>query len=524
MKKLPIGISTLSDMRRDDYVYIDKTHHVFDLVDSGGKYYFLSRPRRFGKSLFLDTIKQAFLANRPLFKDLFLDKHWDWNTEYPVLHFSFGSGSAYQSKANLIESIENQIKRFSEQFEFLIESKGIGNQFHELISKVHHKLETHVVILIDEYDKPISDVINLPDEAKENREILKKFYSVIKDNDAKLKFVLLTGVSKFSKVSLFSGLNNLKDISLTPKFADICGYTQTEMEHGFAEFIKEGNVDLTRLKAWYNGYGFNGTDLQRVYNPFDILLFCSNDYIYKNYWFETATPTFLIKLLQQKQQYIPNLESFHITDESLSSFDVDNIPMQTLLFQTGYLTIKAVEQLGEVYGYELSYPNLEVKSSLNSHLMQLGSSTEQKNQTLFNITRKFKDKDFDGLKEVFNAHFASIPHQWYTNNPMEQYEGFYCGIIYSCFAALGYEVKAEDATSTGRIDLSIKTSEMILIMECKLAKYGSAADAIKQIIDKNYAEKFKSDKRPIYLIGMSFDDKTKTMTEILTQKEDTSCS
>lgn len=233
------------------------------------------------------------------------------------------------------------------------------------------------------------------------RNELKSLYGSIKAQDKNLRFVLLTGVSKFSKVSLFSDLNNLNDITLNPNYADICGYTQSEMEKEFSEYLLDGNVDKTKLKQWYNGYNFSGKESQKVYNPFDILLFCQNDYRYKNYWFETATPSFLIKLIQKRQINIAKFESFTVTDESLSSFDVDNIPLQTLLFQTGYLTIKSLIQIGNQYGYELTYPNLEVKSSLNSHIMQLGSSTEQKNETLFSIVDRINEADFVALKKYF---------------------------------------------------------------------------------------------------------------------------
>ena len=513
MKKLPIGLSTLTEVRNNDCLYIDKTHHIATLKERG-KYYFLSRPRRFGKSLLIDTLKQAFLGNKAVFKGLYLENHWDWAASCPVIHFDFGAG-VIKSLAEL----ETLIHAMMDEYFLLHDIKSnydnsINNRFSYLVNQLKLKYNKQMVVLIDEYDKPILDNILNIDVAVKVREGLKNFYSVIKTKDSALKFAFLTGVSKFSKVSLFSGLNNLDDISLNPLYADICGYTQHEMESEFSEYLEDGKVDKIKLRQWYNGYNFSGVESQKVYNPFDILLFCNNDYRYKNYWFETATPTFLIKLLQKKQQFIPKLESYKVTDESLSSFDIDNIPLQTLLFQTGYLTIKEPMQIGNQYGYVLTYPNVEVKSSLNSHLMQLGSSTEQKNETLFSIVESMDEANFDALKDIFNTHFASIPHDWYRNNPIGQYEGFYAGIVYSCFAALGYELRAEDATSAGRIDLTLETPDKILIIEFKLSKYGSASDAIKQIKDKKYADKFKSDKRAIYLIGMSFDDKTKTMQEL----------
>lgn len=516
MKNLPIGISTLENIIKGNYLYIDKTHHIGKLVtQTGGKYYFLSRPRCFGKSLFVDTLKQAFLGNKSLFKGLYLEKNWDWLTNYPVIHMSFGGSSAFKSQASLEESIYTQLKNHASKHQVVLSTISINNQFNELLSKIANKTQKPAVLLVDEYDKPVLDLIEDRERAKVNREILKGLYSVIKDNDQNLKFVLLTGVSKFSKVSLFSGLNNLNDISLDPAYADICGYTQSELEEAFARYIKDGNIHLEKLKHWYNGYNFAGSEKQKVYNPFDILLFCSKNYQYRNYWFETATPTFLVKLLQEKRIFIPRFESVKVTDESLSSFDINEIPIETLLYQTGYLTIKKSITGGMQASYELTYPNLEVKSSLNSHLMRIGTSTEQMNQTFFAIDDALKEDDFDRLKLIFNSHFSSIPSDWYRKNPIGQYEGFYAGIVYSCFTALGYTLTAEDSTSTGKIDLTLRLPDKILIIEFKLAKYGSAKDALNQIKTKNYADKFQADKRPIYLIGMSFDEEKKELKELL---------
>ena len=514
MKKLPIGISTLEKIRADDYIYIDKTHHVAQLVNSGTEYFFLSRPRRFGKSLLLDTLKQAFLGNKDAFKGLHLENNWDWNVKHPIIYLNFGGASTDRSEAVLREYISQKLNAYADEYGIELKSKELSNVLQELVEKLHGKYNTKVVLLVDEYDKPILDVIDDEAQATINRDILKGLYGAIKNLDQYLKFVFLTGVSKFSKVSVFSGLNNLNDITLDPHYADICGYTHTEMEKAFTEYLVDGNVDKEKLKRWYNGYDFTGVESQKVYNPFDILLFCNNDYRYKNYWFETATPTFLIKLLQKKQYYVPSFESVLISDSDLSTFEVNNIPINALLFQTGYLTVKKISQIGTQYGYILSYPNLEVKASLNDSLFALGTNIETKGRSLARVDCALKSACFDDLKEIFNAHFSSIPHDWYRNNPMGQYEGFYAGIIYSCFAALGYDLTAEDTTSTGRIDLTIQMPDKILIIEFKLAKYGSADDAIKQIIDKKYADKFKADKRPVYLIGMSFDDQTKTMADI----------
>ena len=516
MKKLPIGLSTLENLRCDSYIYIDKSHHVANLVDTGGKYFFLSRPRRFGKTLFLDTLKQAFLGNKLVFDGLYLERHWDWYKQYPVIHLSFGSG-LLKTPEQFAERVHYQLDKHCQNYDLNSAYSDISSRFADVIEQLFVKFQHKVVLLVDEYDKPILDSIDDTVRAKLMRDELKGLYNVIKDQDSNLRFVFLTGVSKFSKVSLFSGLNNLNDISLDPQFADICGYTQSEMEQAFAEHLIDGQVDKAKLKLWYNGYNFSGAENQKVYNPFDILLFCSKAYQYRNYWFETATPSFLIKLMETKQYDVPEIESIEVSEESLSSFDVDNIPLHTLLFQTGYLTIDEVLTIGTQYGYRLKYPNLEVKSSLNSHFMQLGTSTYIKNRSLSALNKCFLSKNFDGFKDIFDAHFASIPHDWYRNNAIGQYEGFYAGIVYSCFTALGWDVKAEDATSKGQIDLTVKTAEEILVIEFKLSKNGSAQDAINQIKAKGYADKFKADERQVYLVGMSFDEVSKSLSDFIWQ-------
>ena len=513
MKKLPIGLSTLKKIREEGYLYIDKTHHVANMVNSG-VYYFLSRPRRFGKSLFVDTLKQAFLGNKEIFEGLYLENNWDWSTKYPVIHISFGGSSGFDSQTRLNNIIGNRISEHAKSYDVDIDLSDSGEAFSQLIKALAEKFSQNVVILIDEYDKPILDVINSPDEAAINREILKGLYSVIKDNDNYLKFVLLTGVSKFSKVSLFSGLNNLEDITLDKRYADICGYTQDELDREFKEYLVD--VDKDKLKLWYNGYNFAGSEQQKVYNPFDILLFMSKGKEYRSYWFETATPTFLVKLIESRHYFVPELEEIVVSDKSLSAFDVNTINLTTLLFQTGYLTIKEIITIGSQYGYVLSYPNLEVKSSLNDSLADIGTSVESKSQNLALLDMKLKQNDIAGLETVFRSYFSSIPHDWYRRNDMANYEGFYASIVYSYFCALGYDLIAEDVTNHGKIDLTLRTPDKILILEFKLNS--TALEAINQIKKRGYKEKYLSDNKPIYLVGVSFDSETRNINDFIVEK------
>ncbi len=518
MKQLPIGISTLEKIRAENYTYADKTHHVAKLATSGGRYYFLSRPRRFGKSLFLDTIKQAFLGRKDLFAGLYLENNWDWSISYPVIHFDFGTSSAYDSKERWLTDVHATLDLCAERYGVNLLQTDYGAKFGELIRKLSEHLGRQVVVLVDEYDKPILDNIINFDLAIELREMLKGLYVYIKSSDAYLKFAMLTGVSKFSKVSLFSGLNILKDISLDSRYADICGYTQGELESEFAEYLANGNVNKQELKTWYNGYNFAGNEEQKVYNPFDILLFFDSNYEYRAYWFETATPTFLIKLLQTKHYFIPNLEKVTVSDSQLSSFDIENMPLLTLLFQTGYLTIKNPVKRGQQLAYELSYPNYEVKHSLNDALAIIGSNAEDKEQIINELFSAINENEWHKFQTILSSHFASIPHDWYRKNDIANYEGFYASIVYSYLAVLGYELIAEDVTNHGKIDLTLIMPDKILIFEFKLIKNGTAQEAIEQIKAKGYPAKYQVRGKPIYLIGISFDPATKSVVEVCTEQ------
>ena len=355
MKKLPIGIQTFEKLINTGCAYVDKTHFIDSLIQQGGGYYFLSRPRRFGKSLFLSTIKAAFQGKQELFEGLYLQENWDWTKHNPVVHISFGAG--------VIRSIEDLKIRFNSilddhiySHELKSSKKDLREIFLELIRLLHEKSGERVVVLIDEYDKPILDNIHDTEIAVDIREELKNYYSVLKDADPHLALVFITGVSKFSKVSLFSGLNNLTDITLDERYATICGYTRPEIESVFAERLK--GIDMEELMAWYNGYSWLG---EKLCNPFDILLYLDSRQ-FKNYWFETATPTFLIKLLQEYRYPVPKLNELKVGEKLLGSFDVERIEVETLLFQTGYMTIKSLEILGGMRRYTLAYPNREVPS------------------------------------------------------------------------------------------------------------------------------------------------------------------
>jgi len=500
MKKLPIGIQTFSELIEDQYYYVDKTPLISELVETG-KYYFLARPRRFGKSLLISTLRSAFNGEQALFSGLYLQDHWDWSVRYPVIHISFGRG--------VVDNIESlnpifcaMLDETAKHYGIELKQQHLANRFSELIQNLRANFEKPVVVLVDEYNKPILDNIENPCLAIEIREGLRNIYSVIKDSDAYIKFALLTGVSKFSKVSLFSGLNNLKDISLDSRYATLCGYTLAEIKAVFNGHLE--GVDFELLAQWYNGYNFLG---EKVYNPFDVLLYL-DQHIFKNYWFETGSPSFLIKRLREQQYLIPGLENVVIDEAMLASFDVNEITLENLLFQTGYLTIDHVEELGGDRFYYLTYPNREVKASLNSYLLrdltQSAASVITGNQIQF--YKALSQADFVKLQQSLVALFAAIPNDWYRKNQLAGYEGYYASIIYSCFAALGLKVIAEDVTNQGCIDLTVMLDDKVFIIEFKvLDEANKQGIALAQFKAKNYSQKYASSEKSIFLIGIEFD-------------------
>ena len=512
MKKLPIGIQTFRELIEEGYYYVDKTEFIYNLV-SLKKYFFLSRPRRFGKSLFLSTLKSAFNGEKELFEGLYLENNWDWSKKYPILYISFGGVT--EGKSELKIMLQELLDRWKREYQIKkLDSRSIRGQFLEIIELLHNKFNKKVVILIDEYDKPILDMINKTDLAVEVRDELKNFYSVIKDSDEYLKFVFLTGVTKFSKVSLFSGLNNLEDITLDENYATICGYTQNDIETVFKERLflddKDKKVDLERLKLWYNGYNFLG---EGVYNPFDILLFFSKNNTYRTYWFETATPTFLIKLLMKNRYFIPNLENLQVSEDILGSFDIDKISIETLLFQTGYLTIDRVEEVFQNISYVLKYPNHEVKTSLNKYIFDyLIDKHIGKFQT--NFFYAIRDNKIEDIKKNLFSLFASIPNDNYRKNEIANYEGYYASVLYSYFAGMGVESIAEDVTNKGYIDMTLFFEDRAYILEFKVLNSTPKTNtALKQIKTKKYYEKYLSKYNKIYQIGIVFNKKKRNIVK-----------
>ena len=504
-RRLPIGIQTFRKIREEDYYYVDKTAYVRRLLDEG-THYFLSRPRRFGKSLFLDTLKEVFEGNEPLFAGLYIQDRWDWSVRYPVLRLSFGSGN-FKEPGYVEATLMEQLAAAERRSEVVSEYATAPGRFAALLEALHDHTGQPVAVLIDEYDKPILDALEVPDIARANRDFLRGLYAVIKDSDAHVRFTFITGVSKFSKVSLFSGLNNLKDITLDARYSAICGYTDADLDTVFAPELS--GLDRDQIRDWYNGYSWLGDD--KVYNPFDILLLFDKRK-FGAYWFETGTPTFLIEMLFKRRVSSLALGAMEGSDELLSTFDVDHIATEALLFQTGYLTITDEEDLGGKTLYRLGYPNREVRQSLNESLLRylVRDSTRHMANSV-RLYRLLEANDFVELETLFHAFFASIPYEWYTNNDIADYEGYYASVFYSYFAGLGLSIAVEDSSSHGRLDMAVLFNDHVYLFEFKVVEMASAGAAMAQLQERRYADKYRALGQPIYLIGVEFSKDTRNL-------------
>ena len=504
-RKLPIGIQTFVKIREADYYYVDKTGFIQRMIDEGSQY-FLSRPRRFGKSLLLDTLAELFAGHESLFQGLAIHPHWDWTVRYPVLRFSFGGG-VVESRAELDRRIRDLLHHNQRALGLTCRDPAdVVGCFRELIEQAHAASGQRVVVLVDEYDKPILDNLTDPEMARTMRDGLRNLYSVIKDNEAHIRFAFLTGVSKFSKVSIFSGLNNLIDLTIDPAYSSLCGYTEQDVDRVFAPELP--GLDRAQIRAWYNGYNWTG---EAVYNPFDLLLLFQKRQ-FQAWWFETGTPTFLVDLLARRGFFTPSLARLRADEALLSAFDVETMAPEALLWQTGYLTFTGSRRIGARVEYTLGYPNLEVESALNDSLIKAligepGRASE--------LTSRLYDVlvagDFPALRAHLASLFAAIPYHWQTGNPIAYYEGYYASVFYSHLAALGLDLIPEDATSRGRIDLTLKFNQRIWIFEFKVVELEPERQALQQIKDRGYADKYRALGQPIHLIGIEFSRDQRTL-------------
>ena len=511
-RRLPLGIQTLREIRERNCYYVDKTGYLDRLLDEG-KHWFLSRPRRFGKSLFVDTLKEYFEGNEELFRGLHIHGRRNCTQRHPVVRLSFAGGN-FAKPGYLPKNVIAQLGGIERQRSISGRYDTAADRFRDLLETLHRETGQRVAVLVDEYDKPILDALEKPELALANRDELSGLYGVIKDADAHVCFTFLTGVSKFSKVNLFSGLNNLTDLTLDPRYAAICGYTDEDLDRVFAAELP--GLDREQIRDWYNGYNWRGSE--RVYNPYDLLrLFHSREF--DAHWFETGSPAFLVKMLFERRVTSVSLGDTVSTAELLSAFDVggrtaaEHIGTEALLFQTGYLTIDTEERRAGRMLYRLGYPNREVRQSLNDHLLRhLVQDTSRQTANSIRLYDLLEANDFDGMQALFQAFFASIPYQWYTNNDIAEYEGYYASVFFSYFAALGYEIAVEDSSSHGRLDMAVRAGGHVYLFEFKVVEMEPEGSALAQLQSRDYAAKYRHLGEPIHLVGVEFSRATRNVT------------
>ena len=508
--KYPIGIQNFEKLCNEGYVYVDKTAKLYELADRGC-YYFLGRPRRFGKSLLLSTFSAYFSGRKDLFKGLAiegLEKEW---SEYPVLYLDLNTGK-YDSKQGLEEILNDTLSRWETLYGSSPTEANFELRFKGIVERACLQSGKRVVVLVDEYDKPLLQAIDKPELQEEYRSMLKAFYGVLKTQDKYIRFGFLTGVTKFSHVSIFSDLNNLKDISMDCRYADICGITEKELHKYFDGSIRElaeGNgirfeEASEELRKWYDGYHFCENS-EGVYNPFS-LLNAFDSQKFNDYWFETGTPSFLVKLLKESDYELNDLQN--TVSDSYGLKDVDKIYSDPtpLLYQSGYLTIKGYDPV--MRSYSLGYPNQEVERSFTRYLAPF--YTTLNNRTSSGFLNGFIREINSGKPEEFLLRLQTMlaDNDYRVAGKKELY---FQNVIYVVFKLLGFYAEVERATSRGRIDITIQTQDYIYIMELKLDQ--TAEEALRQIKEKGYAQPFQRDSRKLFLIGINFSSETRTLGE-----------
>lgn len=520
--KYPIGIQTFSEIVEKGYIYIDKTEYLHNLIDSGSKYVFLSRPRRFGKSLFLSMTEEFFKGRRELFDGLAISGYeHDWH-QRPILHFDL-SGCPTDSDDSMLLFLNNYLERYETIYSLPVDtSKPIGLRLKDIIIKAHEDTGYQVVILIDEYDKPLLDSVDAPQRQEKYRQQLRSFYSNLKSQDMHIEFAFLTGVTKFGHLSIFSDLNNLLDISMMPRFSGICGITEEELR----QYLDEGVRNLAEclevskddayaiLKDNYDGYHFSPVGSVDIYNPFSILNALYAGYI-SNYWFQTGTPIFLIKMIKNKGIALQKLNRIEVGVDTVTSLSFDyRSNIYAVLYQSGYLTIKGARP--DVKLLKLGFPNREVEQGFYTQLMNIYIPSTQ-DDTEFSVIG-FYDDIMEGRPESFmirlQSLFSDFNQDGFNHIEIEQH---YQDIIFIIMKLMGFYTQIEYKTASGRIDLIVKTPLYLYVFEFKMNK--SAEEAMKQIDSKDYLLPFKSDNRQIIKIGANFSDKIHSISDWIIVKD-----
>jgi hypothetical protein len=504
-QKLPLGLQDFREIIEGHYKYIDKTKYIHSIA-SRGKFYFLSRPRRFGKSLTISTLQALYQGSKTLFKGLWIEDKWDWNKKNPVLRITL-AGIGF-NETGLEAALHFVLDKIIRVHDLPPIHGGISSRFDQIIHLVSKKGK--VVVLVDEYDAPIIQYLAKDmDKAYANRELLKEFYTVLKANDDLLKLVFLTGVSKFSKIGIFSGINNLVDLSTHPAYANMLGYTQQELEANFSEEIdiakdvlKLSREDLLeQLRVWYNGYRFE-ENAEKVYNPVSINNFFDRNK-FENFWFSTGTPTFLVNLLKKEGIFDLNLPA--INPGGFESFELDRLKPEAILFQTGYLTIQQVNEDGLV---QLAYPNKEVRDAMLEVLIEgfLNVDVERSAYLVVRIRNAFRENNIDEVMHILQSVFANIPYVL----DAKYSENFFHAAIHLLFSYLGVRIRSEVCTAGGRIDSMLETDTHVFILEFKVDK--SPEVALAQIQQKKYYQGVWLLGKPVIGIGVQFSSKTRNIT------------
>ncbi len=517
-RKLPIGIQSFEDIRKNNYLYVDKTSYIYNLIQTG-KVYFLSRPRRFGKSLLLSTLKSFFLGKKDLFSGLSIQKKENSWIEYPVFYFDFG-GKEYRTREDLEEKIRSLLKNIKENYNLNSTEKSLELIFSDYIKDISIRTGKNVVVLVDEYDKPLLETLDNKIENENCRSLLRAFFGVLKPCDDYIRFVFVTGVTKFSKVSIFSDLNQLNDISLSPSAESLCGITQKELLENFndsiLELARENSITkeecINLLQSKYDGYHFS-KNLIDVYNPYSILKTFSDNF-FGTYWFETGTPTFLFRQLEQNNFNIYNFtKGVEYSISTLMNKSDADFDIVQLLFQSGYITIKDWNK--ELNSFILKYPNTEVEYSFLSIFLPTFMKQNQQTSDFWirEFYRDIKDNNINSFMNRLKSIIASVPYACEKRTSEHDFQI----VVYLVFTLLGQFTIAESYTNKGRIDCLVETDKSVFIFEFKVDE--SALEALKQINTNGYYEKYSSTNKQVVKIGVSFDSSKKILSEWISEKQ-----
>ena len=515
-RTLPMSVQSFEKLRKKGCVYVDKTEYIYTLVHDVAQF-FLSRPRRFGKSLLLSTMKAYWEGKKELFSGLAIEKLESENKDawqpHPVFYFDF-NGENY-SEVPVETVLTAHLNRWEELYEIVDNSQTLGERFQNLLMKVSKKTGQECVVLVDEYDKPLLDLIDMPELQEHNKAVFKGFFSNLKNCDAYVRFVFITGVTKFHKVSIFSDLNQLRDISLNKSYSGMCGITEEELREYFAYEIdalaEEQNISneecLEMLKKQYDGYRFHQSGVN-VYNPYS-LINAFSDKEFGSYWFETGTPTFLVEKLRNDHFDVRRFSNQTIfsTERILKDYTGDTLDPIPLLYQSGYLTISDYNP--KMRRYVLAFPNDEVRYAFLESLVPayVPKANAANGLDIFTLDEYVENGDLEGIRNVLTGLFANISYT--TNEPV--FEHYFQTVIYVVFTLLGRYVMTEQQTYKGRIDCKVETDHFVYLFEYKLDK--TAEEALKQIDTKDYQLSFSADKRKLFKIGVSFDSEERKLAD-----------